>query len=37
MKKVPPGEAAYFFSARMTPKSSGQNLEMLMRRRKWSM
>jgi hypothetical protein len=27
MKKVPPGEAAHFFSARMTPKSSGQQLE----------
>jgi hypothetical protein len=34
MKKVPPGEAAHFFSARMTPKSSGQNVEMVLRRRK---
>src|SRR6476659_8603676 len=33
MKKVPPGEAAHFFSARMTPKSSGQYLEMVVRRR----
>jgi hypothetical protein len=37
MKKVPPGEAAHFFSARMTPKSSHQCLEMVMRRRICSM